>query len=76
MVRYLKRLYFEVNSVRYIMTLFWSILLMLMLTYVVSSMMGVAFNLTTALTLGIIATIAIFIFPAVLPEPTETDGAH
>ena len=35
---------------RYILTMFWAILLMFMLTYVVSAMVGVALNLQIALT--------------------------
>jgi hypothetical protein len=77
MVKYcVERLDYEVNSVRYILTLFWTALLMFMLTYVVSSMVGVAFSLQTSLILGVIATILIYIIPFVLPQPAKQDEAH
>jgi ABC-type transport system involved in cytochrome bd biosynthesis fused ATPase/permease subunit len=77
MVKYcVERLDYEVNFVRYILTLFWTALLMFMLTYVVSSMVGVAFSLQTALILGVIATILIYIIPFVLPQPAKQDEAH
>jgi hypothetical protein len=48
-----------------------------MLTYVVSSMVGDSFNYVTGLTLGVVATILIFILPAVLPDtPSEKAGIH
>jgi len=59
---------------RYIITLFWSVLLMSMLTYVVGSMVSAAFNLQTALILGIVSTILIYIIPAILPEGSEKSG--
>jgi hypothetical protein len=49
---------------------------MAMVTYVVSSMLGVAFQLETALVLGVGATILISIIPAVLPKTDEHEGAH
>ena len=58
------------------MTAIWAFLLMLMLTYVVSSMVGVAFNLQLALTLGVIATILVHVIPFILPEPAKQDGHH
>jgi hypothetical protein len=70
------RLDYEVNSVRYIMTLFWTILLMFMLTYVVSMMVGVSFDIQMALTLGVIATILVYIISIVLPQPAKQDEAH
>ena len=60
---------------RYIMTLFWTVLLMSMLTYVVGSMVSAAFNLQTALILGVVSTILIYIIPAILPESSEKSGS-
>ncbi|WP_338473165.1 YjzD family protein [Niallia sp. XMNu-256] len=56
------------------MTLIWALLLMLMLTYVVSSMVGVAFNLQTALLLGVGVTVLVYVIPAILPNPAEQDS--
>ncbi len=58
------------------MTLIWSFLLMLMLTYVVSSMLGAAFDLQTALVLGATLTVLIYVIPFILPEPAKQDGNH
>jgi len=77
MVKYcVERLDYEVNSVRYILTLFWTALLMFMLTYVVSAMVGVALNLQIALTLGVVAAILVYIIPLILPQPAKQDEAH
>ena len=61
---------------RYIMTMFWAILLMFMLTYVVSAMVGDALNLQIALTLGVVAAILVYIIPLILPQPAKQDEAH
>lgn len=67
----------EVNSMRYFWAIFWAFLLMQMLTYVASSMMGVAFDVKTGTILGIVSVILIFIISAVLPkEPNEDNTAH
>lgn len=58
------------------MSLFWIILLMLMLTYVVSSMVGVPLSLETSFILGIAGTIIIYIIPFILSSPSEKDGVH
>ena len=56
--------------------MFWAILLMFMLTYVVSAMVGAALNLQTALTLGVVAAISVYIIPLILPQPAKQDEAH
>ena len=78
MLRYKKDLKkFEVNSVRYLGTLFWTILLMEMLTYVAGSMLAVSFHFETGLILGVISTVLILIMPSILPEPSsEKEGVH
>ncbi len=58
------------------MTLIWAFLLMLMLTYVVSSMVGVAFDLQIALVLGAVTTVLVYVIPFVLPKPEQQDGHH
>ena len=68
---------FEVNSMRFLGTLFWTILLMEMLTYVASSMLGVSFHFETGLILGVISTVLILIMSSILPEPSsEKEGVH
>lgn len=47
-----------------------------MLTYVVSSMQAVPFQMETALILGIVGTVMIYIISAVIPNTSEKDGAH
>ncbi len=67
----------EVNSLRYFWTLFWTFLLMQMLTYVVSSMTGAAFDFQTGLILTVAATILIFVISAIIPnEPNGHEGTH
>lgn len=78
MLRYKKDLKnFEVNSVRYLGTLFWTILLMEMLTYVAGSMLGVSFHFETGIILGVISTVLIIIISSILPEPSgRKEGVH
>ena len=78
MLRYKKDLKkFEVNSVRYLGTLFWTVLLMEMLTYVASSMLAVSFHFETGLILGVISTVLIIIMSSILPEPSSgKEGVH
>ncbi|MFC7685645.1 DUF2929 family protein [Ureibacillus sp. GCM10028918] len=62
---------------QYVMTLVWSVLLMLMLNYVVSSILAVPFVVSTSLILGVIVTILIFIISAIIPnEPTPEADHH
>ncbi|QCR31582.1 YjzD family protein [Lysinibacillus sp. SGAir0095] len=62
---------------QYVMTLIWSVLLMLMLNYVVSSILAVPFVVSTSLILGVIVTILIFIISAIIPnEPTPEADHH
>lgn len=57
---------------RYILTIFWTLLLVNMLMYVAGSMIGSSYDFGTATTLGIIAVILIFIISVLLPQqPTE-----
>ena len=78
MLRYKKDLKkFEVNFMRYLGTLFWTILLMEMLTYVAGSMLDVSFHFETGLILGVISTVLIFIISSILPEPSVgKEGVH
>lgn len=62
---------------KYFWTLFWTFVLVQMLTYVASSMIGTAFDFKTGAILGVIATILILIVPSIIPnEPSGKEGAH
>jgi hypothetical protein len=58
--------------VRYFWTLFWTFLLVQMLTYVVSSMNGAEFDFKLGSILAVVVTILLFIVSSVIPnEPAE-----
>ena len=62
---------------RYFWTLFWTVLLMEMVTYVASSMLGFEFKVETGAILGVVTTILLCIIPSILPDtPSGHDGAH
>ncbi|WP_019240479.1 MULTISPECIES: YjzD family protein [Bacillus] len=57
---------------RYIVTFFWVFLLMQMVTYVVSSMIGVDYSFQTGAVLSIPITIIVSLLPLVIPnEPVD-----
>ncbi|MBP2241155.1 uncharacterized membrane protein YhaH (DUF805 family) [Cytobacillus eiseniae] len=53
------------------MTFFWTFLLVQMINYVVSSMIGAAFNLQTGTILAVCATILIFIVAVIIPDDSN-----
>lgn len=62
---------------KYLFTFFWTFLLVQMVTYVVSSMLGEAFNFQTGTILAVVFTILIFVLSAIIPEgPTEKESLH
>ncbi len=61
---------------QYVMTLVWSVLLMLMLNYVVSSILAVPFVLSTSLILGVVFAVLIFIVSAVIPNDPTPEADH
>ncbi|MGM0902416.1 YjzD family protein [Mesobacillus maritimus] len=62
---------------RYFWTLFWTFLLVQMLTYVTGSMLGVGYDLQTGIILTVATTILVFIIPLVLPDgPADQHGSH
>ncbi|GKU81775.1 YjzD family protein [Niallia sp. NCCP-28] len=62
---------------RYLFTFIWSFLLAQMLTYVVSSMNGSSFSLSTGFILSIIFTVLVFVLGAIIPnEPNREESAH
>ena len=57
---------------RYIVTFIWVFLLMQMVTYVVSSMIGVDYSFQTGAVLSIPITIIVSLLPLVIPnEPVD-----
>ncbi|WP_316571093.1 YjzD family protein [Neobacillus sp. YIM B06451] len=57
---------------KYFWTLFWVLLLVEMLSYVVTSMIGVAFDFKLAAVLGVLTTILILVVPSIIPnEPVD-----
>ncbi|MEI5906516.1 YjzD family protein [Bacillus spongiae] len=53
---------------RYFWTFFWTLLLVEMLSYVVSSMNGIEFNPEAAAILAVITTLLLFVVSAVIPN--------
>ncbi|MDP4163575.1 MAG: YjzD family protein [Bacillota bacterium] len=57
---------------KYFWAFFWTFLLVEMLTYVVSSMLGAAFNFKTGAFLAVCVTVLLMIISTVIPnEPAE-----
>jgi len=62
----------EVKTVKFILTFFWSFLLVQMGAYVLSSMQGFAYNFTTATILAAIVSVIVIAIAKVIPnEPVE-----
>lgn len=62
---------------RYIMTLLWSVILVSMLNYVVSSILGAPFDFQLGLKVAVVFTVLIFILGAIIPnEPTPEADHH
>ncbi|MGD6855263.1 YjzD family protein [Bacillus infantis] len=62
---------------KYFWTLFWTFLLVEMLTYVVSSMIGSTFDFVTGAILAGGATILILVLSAIIPEESAgKQGLH
>lgn len=56
---------------RYIMTLIWSVLISLVVTYVVTSMAGAAFNSTSVFVLAAVIFLAIFVLGELILKEKE-----
>ena len=61
---------------QYIITFFWSFLLVTMLNYVVSSVMGVDFNFVAGAVISVVFSILVLIIAAVLPNEPVADADH
>lgn len=59
---------------QYIVTFFWSFLLITMLNYVVSSVLGVPFDFVAGAIISVVVSILVFIIAAIIPnEPVAQD---
>ncbi len=62
---------------KYLVTFFWTFLLVQMATYVVSSMIGIGFDFQTGSILAVVFTILLFVLSAIIPEgPSEKEAIH
>lgn len=62
---------------QYIATFVWSFLLVSMLNYVVSSVLGVDFNFQVGAILSVVFSVLIFVIGAIIPnEPTPEAADH
>ncbi len=62
---------------QYIVTFVWSFLLVSMLNYVVSSVLGVPFDFKTGAIVSVVFSILIFIIGAIIPnDPTPEAADH
>ena len=58
---------------QYIMTFIWSFLLVSMLTYVVSSILGAVPNFGSAAIISVVVSILVFIIAAIMPKAPVAD---
>lgn len=62
---------------QYIVTFIWSFLLVSMLNYVVSAVIGVPFDFQTGAILSVVFSVLIFVIGAIIPnEPTPKAADH
>lgn len=62
---------------QYIVTFVWSFLLVSMLNYVVSSVLGAHFNFQTGVIVSVVFSVLIFVIGAIIPnEPTPDAVDH
>lgn len=62
---------------QYIMTFFWSALLVSMLNYVVSSVLGVPFDFMNGLIVSVVFAVLVLIVSAIIPnDPVEHTEHH
>jgi len=62
---------------QYIVTFIWSFLLVSMLNYVVSAVIGVPFDFQTGAIISVVFSVLIFVIGAVIPnEPTPEAADH
>ncbi|MEK4698634.1 YjzD family protein [Solibacillus sp. FSL R7-0668] len=59
---------------QYIVTFFWSFLLISMLNYVVSSVLGVDFNFMNGVIVSLVFSVLVLIIAAVIPNESTPDA--
>ena len=59
---------------KYIITFFWSFLLVTMLNYVVSSVLDVDFNFMNGLYVSLAVSVLVFLIAAVIPNESTPDA--
>lgn len=66
------------NLMQYIITFFWSFLLVTMLNYVVSSVLGVNFDFMNGLIVSLVFSVLVIIIAAVIPNEStpEVEAEH
>lgn len=66
----------EVNIMQYIMTFFWSVLLVSMLNYVVSSVQNVEFVFMNGIIMSIPVAILVLVIAAIIPDEPAAKAHH
>ncbi|KGR80563.1 YjzD family protein [Ureibacillus manganicus] len=61
---------------QYIATFFWSFLLVTMLNYVVSSVLGVNFDFVTGAIISLIFSVLVLIVTAIIPNEPTPEAEH
>lgn len=61
---------------KYIMTFLWSFLLVSMLNYVVSSVLGAEFNFNNGAFISVIFAVLVFIISAIIPNEANDTVEH
>lgn len=61
---------------KYIMTFFWSLLLVTMLNYVVSSVLNVNFDIVAGAIVSVVFGIIVLIIASILPNEPVADTDH
>ncbi|WP_442852650.1 YjzD family protein [Bacillus sp. 1NLA3E] len=64
-------------SLRYFWTFFWTAILVQMVVYVGSSMIGTEFDFMTGVILAIPVTVLLIVIPMIIPnDPVGKEGTH
>ena len=66
----------EVNIMQYIMTFFWSVVLVSMLNYVVSSVQNVEFVFMNGIIMSIPVAILVLVIAAIIPDEPAVKAHH
>lgn len=61
---------------QYIATFFWSFVLVTMLNYVVSSVLGVHFDFVTGAIISLVFAVLVLIITAIIPNEPTPDAEH